>query len=260
MRRLRLQMMAGGVPLDPDAVAFLTAAGIADATITIAIDTLVKDLKNYGIWNKAYVIYPFVGGAAASHKYNLKDPRDLDGAFRAVFNGGVTHNSAGITGNAINGWYDTKFSPSVLNLAAGAGMFLFTGNNTNTGIDLSNFGGAPNNALQVWARLSGDFGARCNSIPVFNVLSATSKGFFGTNREPNNNVGFYNILNNTESFFSAAFTATSSIISGLKNGPNGGFFSDRNHQTVVISNGLNSTERANLRTALNKFNVTNLSR
>jgi len=84
MRRLRLQMMAGGLGLDPDALAFLTAAGITDATITAAIDTLVLDLKGYGIWTKMKAIYPFVGGTATTHKYNLKDP--VDAMQRLEFN------------------------------------------------------------------------------------------------------------------------------------------------------------------------------
>jgi hypothetical protein len=49
-------------------------------------------------------IYPFVGGTATSHKYNLKDPRDLDAAYRIAFNGGWTHNSNGITGDGTTGY------------------------------------------------------------------------------------------------------------------------------------------------------------
>lgn len=251
---------SGGGGLDPDAEAFLTAAGITDATITLAIDTLVKDLKNYGIWTKAYVIYPFVGGTASSHKYNLKDPRDLDGAFRAVFSGGVTHNSAGVTGNAINGWYDTKFGTSILNLAAGAGIFLFSGNEIDTGVDLSNFAGAPNNAIQMSIRAGNTFYSRCNSIPSDTTVNTTSTGFYGVNREPGDSSGYFNTLRTTEIFKSQTYTATSATIYGFVNGPFGGAYGARNHQTAVIASGLNATERANLRTALTAFNVTNLSR
>ena len=60
--------------IDPDAQAFLTAAGITDATITSAINTLVVDLKGYNIWTKMKAVYPFVGGTAAAHKFNLKNP------------------------------------------------------------------------------------------------------------------------------------------------------------------------------------------
>ena len=44
-------------------------------------------------------------------KYNLKDPRDVDAAFRLVFNGGWTHSSTGATSNGTNGYADTKLNP-----------------------------------------------------------------------------------------------------------------------------------------------------
>jgi hypothetical protein len=245
---------------DPDATAFLTAAGITDPTISNAIDYLVQQLKIINIWSKIYVLYPFVGGTATTHKFNLKDPRDLDIAFRAVFNGGVTHNSAGVTGNAINGWYDTKFGTSILDLTVGAGTFIFVGNETNTGSDIGNFGGAPNNAINLVIRSGGFFGGRCNSILVSNIANLTSKGFFGVNREPNDSTGFYNILNNSEVFTSVSFTSTSAVMYGLRLGPFEGFYTDRNHQTTVIATGLDATERANLRTVLTTFNVTILGR
>jgi len=245
---------------DPDANAFLTATGITDITIASAVGTLVEDLKGYGLWSKIYVLYPFVGGTATTHKFNLKDPRDLDVAFRAVFSGGVTHNSAGVTGNAVNGWYDTKFGTSILNLAAGAGAFIFSGNETNTGLDIENFGGAPNNAINLAIRSGGFFGGRCNSITSSSITNLTSKGFFGVNREPNDSTGFYNILNNSEVFTSASFTSTSAVMYGLRLGPFPGYYTNRNHQTTVITTGLDATERANLRSALTAFNVTNLGR
>jgi len=100
------------ISIDPDAQAFLTAAAITDPTITSAIDTLVVDLKGYGIWNKMKAIYPFVGGTASSHKFNLKDPRDLDAAFRLVFIGGWTHSVNGVQGNLTNAFADTYLVPS----------------------------------------------------------------------------------------------------------------------------------------------------
>jgi hypothetical protein len=49
-------------------------------------------------------IYPFVGGTASTHKWNLTDPRDLDAAYRLSFSGGWTHNANGITGNGVNSY------------------------------------------------------------------------------------------------------------------------------------------------------------
>lgn len=101
-----------GLTTDSDAQAFITAAAITDATQKSAIDTLVKGMKADGIWSKMKAIYPFVGGTATTHKWNLKDPRDLDAAFRLVFNGGWTHSANGSTPNGTNGYADTKLVPS----------------------------------------------------------------------------------------------------------------------------------------------------
>jgi hypothetical protein len=97
-----------GLATDADAQAFITAAVITDPTQITAINNLVVGLKTDGIWTKMKAIYPFVGGTATTHKYNLKDPRDLDAAFRLVFNGGWTHSSTGATPNGTNGYADTK--------------------------------------------------------------------------------------------------------------------------------------------------------
>jgi hypothetical protein len=101
---------AGG--LDADAAAFLTAAGITDATITSAINTLVIGLKTNNLWSKIQAAYPFVGGTENTHKFNLKNPADTNAAFRLTFAGTITHNSNGITGNGVNGTANTNYIPS----------------------------------------------------------------------------------------------------------------------------------------------------
>lgn len=99
---------------DNDVCAFITAASITDNTQKNAINQLVTDLKSANIWTKMKAIYPFVGGTASSHKFNLKDPRDLDAAYRLVFNGGWTHSSTGALPNGTTAYADTKLVPSVM--------------------------------------------------------------------------------------------------------------------------------------------------
>jgi len=99
---------------DADAQAFITAAAITNATQQTAIDNLVIGLKADGLWTNMNAIYPFVGGTATTHKYNLKDPRDLDAAYRLQFNGGITHSSNGALPNGTNGYADTFFNASIL--------------------------------------------------------------------------------------------------------------------------------------------------
>lgn len=101
----------GALPMDTDAQAFITAASITDSTQQSAINTLVTDLKTYGIWTKMKALYPFVGGTAFSHKFNLKDPRDLDVAFRLQFFNGWTHSSTGSKPNGVDGYANTFLIP-----------------------------------------------------------------------------------------------------------------------------------------------------
>ena len=96
--------------LDTDATAFSLAAGLTDTTQKSAVNTLVKDLKRYGLWTKVRAFYPFVGGSANSHKFNLKDPRDLNEAYRLTFSGGWTHDSSGVKCNGSNATSDTNLS------------------------------------------------------------------------------------------------------------------------------------------------------
>ena len=46
-------------------------------------------------------------------KYNLKDPRDLDAAYRLAFFGSWTYSSTGITGNGISTYAITYLNPSI---------------------------------------------------------------------------------------------------------------------------------------------------
>lgn len=107
---------------DTDAQSFITAAGITNSTQQSAINTLVTSLKGYGIWNKLKAIYPMVGGTATAHKFNLKDPRDLDAAFRLTFVGGWVHSSTGAKPNGSTGYADTFIKPNTDLTLNGAGI------------------------------------------------------------------------------------------------------------------------------------------
>lgn len=91
---------------DADAQAFIDAAGITDTTQVSALHTLVAELKGYGLWQKFHAIYPFVGGTAGAHSYNLVNPSTYQILWSAT---GVTHNANGITGNGSTGYGDTQY-------------------------------------------------------------------------------------------------------------------------------------------------------
>jgi hypothetical protein len=108
-----------GLGLDSDAQAFIAAAGISNPTEISAINTLVTSLKTTNnLWSNMSAIYPMVGGTATSCKFNLKDPRDLNAAYRLQFNGGWTFSANGAQPNGTNANANTFYNPFVNGIAA----------------------------------------------------------------------------------------------------------------------------------------------
>jgi len=94
---------------DSDAQAFFDVNTGLSGTQKTAINDLVLDFKANGTWSGYRAIYPMIGGTASAHKWNLKDPRDLDAAFRITFYGTWTHNSLGAKGDGTSAYGDTHF-------------------------------------------------------------------------------------------------------------------------------------------------------
>ena len=133
--------------VDTDAQAFITAASITDSTQQSAIDTLVKSMKSANIWTKMKALYPFVGGTASQHQFNLKDPRDVDAAYRLVFNGGWTHSSTGVLPNGTTGYADTKLNTSLRLTPNNLSIGFCTNTNRATGVNRNVYGNADNGSF-----------------------------------------------------------------------------------------------------------------
>ena len=104
---------SGGGAFDSDAQAFINAIGTLDANQQNAINNLVLGFKASGSWSQRQAIYPMIGGSYNSHKFNLKDPRDLDVAFRLQEIGGTTtHSNLGIVGQGGRA-FNTFYIPSI---------------------------------------------------------------------------------------------------------------------------------------------------
>jgi hypothetical protein len=84
--------------------------GITDTITLYAINNLVTGLKLNGLWNKMQALYPIVGSTATTQKWNLKDPRDLNAAYRLTFSGGWTHDSTGALPNGTNAFASTFYT------------------------------------------------------------------------------------------------------------------------------------------------------
>jgi len=106
---------SGTTEADAYLSAVVSAGGTGiTSTISAATRTLFTSLVSNNLYNKINVMYPMLGGNSAGCKFNAKDPRDLNAAFRLTFNGGVSFDASGMTGNGSNGYANTNWS--VINL------------------------------------------------------------------------------------------------------------------------------------------------
>lgn len=97
-------MLATGIPNNGTVYFEGTAQETTGANLWRVVTTLVISAKINAWWNLLVTAYPFVGGTAFTHKWNLKDPRDLDAAHRLTFTGGFTHSGTGCKGNGTDAW------------------------------------------------------------------------------------------------------------------------------------------------------------
>jgi hypothetical protein len=99
---------------DTDAQAFFTSSAITDTVQKTAINDFVIALKKDSLWNKFLAIYPMVGGSASTTKWNLKDPRDADNAYRLSFNGTPVFGSTGVLFPTAADYADTHLIDSAM--------------------------------------------------------------------------------------------------------------------------------------------------
>ena len=245
-------------PFDPDAQAFITAAAITDPTQQAAINTLVTDLKGYNIWTKMKAVYPMVGGTAATHKWNLKDPRDLDAAFRLVFSGGWTHSSNGALPNGTNAYADTKLTPSTNLISGNVHASIYNRTNTvGNKADLS-CSSAPNVEISILSRFTGDVAYPIIGGAQYPTYSNNdSRGFWAINRQNTSNIQYYNRNTKVVDAIQTNAMPTNSIYIGAANVFSGTTrYSDRQIAFGSIGEGLNATEAANFYTAVQTFQTT----
>ena len=252
----------GSMPMDTDAQVFITAATITDTTQQSAINQLVLDLKSANIWTKMKAIYPFVGGTATTHKWNLKDPRDLDAAYRLAFVGGGSHSSSGYLLNGSNSWANTFFTPSVNWSTAGKSSFglYSTINNTLAGrIAMGTQQGAGWVLLFLKDGVS-NYALNNTSWGSFvgpGDSSNDKRGFFQSSRNNSTTTQLYSRNNNNYSA-NSAYTGVANIpiFIGTMNGSANAYVENINVAFSYIGEDLSATDMSNYYTAVQTFQTT----
>jgi hypothetical protein len=182
------------------------------STVSAATRTLFTSLVSNNLYNKIDLMYPMLGGNSAGCKFNAKDPRDLNAAFRLTFNGGVSFDASGMTGNGSNGYADTNWSVVNLNRYSAHMTFYNTLRTSTTGrieMGASQQTGSPQSSYDLFV----DFGAatyeRGGSIDTNGV------GLSFTNNANSANTGCF-IVSRTGDTFTGLYKNGSSELTSTK--------------------------------------------
>ena len=253
-------LYASSACVDADAVAFLAAAGITDATITSAICTLVTSMKANGTWAKCSAIYPMVGSTATTQKFNLKNPADTNAAFRLSFVGGWTHSANGALPNGLNTYADTFLIPStILNLNSVHLSYYSRTINSGTTYDI---GAAvnPNSYLALNARSSNIYRIMLNTGTVYDIINTDGTGLFIANRPSSTLInGFRNAIKTHANLARNSISQPNISINvgGLNLIPRiASTYGTKQCAFASIGSGLTDGEAAALYTSVQAFNTT----
>lgn len=237
--------------LDFDANAFFTASSISDSTIKSATNKLVIDLKAYSLFNKGRAWYPFVGGTSATHKWNLKDPRDLDAAYRLIFNGGWTHSSGGALPNGTNGYADTKLVASGTLALNSTSFGVYSRTNTDLlAPSIGNVTGGASSEASLFLRYSNTSYVRVNGGTASTQANSDSRGLFIANRASSSQILYqirgtqYTLSNTSNSLNTNSFQL---------GGVNPNFFDTKELAFAFIADGLTAQNMTDLNTAVVAF-------
>lgn len=248
------------VSFDADAQAFIIAANLTDTTQKNAINTLVLDLKGYGIWSKCLSIYPIIGGSASSHSVNLKTP----GTYNLTFATGYTHSNTGMTPNGTTAYANTSIQTSNIGLNSGHMSFYSRTNNTKIAVDIGSYkSGAQPSYSYIYTYFTSptlrDY-RYCENATLTRLNSPTrTDGFFNVNRTSSTiNKGFRNgsiEISSTSS--TASYTSTlNNYISAYNYDGTTTSYSNREVSFASLGSGLTDTEAANFYTAVQNYQTT----
>jgi hypothetical protein len=250
---------------EPDAAAFISAAGITDATQISAIQSLVVGLKSAGVWSKMRAIYPFIGGTASTHKWNLKDPRDLDAAYRLAFSGNWTHSATGATPDGSTAYANTFAVPSTFfsDYTGAYGLYLRTNPASSTGyrVDmgaqffsdptsnrfLQHIGSTDGNSYYDWRNRVTVATSTVGSVIGFHVVSRTSTSLMTVYRNGNS------VASGTSSDITTDLPNRALYIGAQNHSDGPSLHSNREQSFVFLSESLSGSEVTAVNAAVQAF-------
>lgn len=249
-----------GAAFDPDAQTFITDAGITDSTQQLAINQLVLDLKGLGNyssdnWTYFQAVYPFVGGSASSHSYNL-----INTSYAQItWSGGMTHNSNGITGNGTNAFGNTNINCQTQLVKTETFVGSYCGTNTaQNGYDMG--ATANSNVVGHISRYGGNqvyyrpWNAGANQTTSTDSRGWNAAGRFSTTQ-------IYGIKNATTTTYNVTYStnAISEFLYILALRTSGGgvtAYSDKNLRFAIVGSTPPSNQHSDLYNSIQDFQTT----
>ena len=256
---------SGGGGFDPDAQAAITAIG-ADATIGGYLNQLFLDLKGQGnttngtdVYSKCYAIYPMSPSDASTislstTKWNVKDPRDLDAAFRITWvSTPVASLSLGVTQNGSNNGYGNTHFIESANMVAGNNGFTFSVSDLPSGGN--HYMGGSNSTTTFAQRMA--FNASWGVFSAGQIINSAYS--LGVNTGVRRSATDFELYRNGVSVginarsASAQSTGNFYLLALESAGSAGSFFNDGAIDFVVIHNGLTAEEAKDLYDSINAW-------
>jgi hypothetical protein len=236
--------------LHPKVAEFINVLSSNSVSLTFtqvnALNNLYIGLVANGLDTKMLALYPFIGGSATAHKFNLMDARDADAAFRLNFIGGWTHSSNGSTPNGTTGYADSFFTPSLHNAVNSSHLTYYSRTLVSESkIEIGCYGAAGSNFNQIAISFGGTTFCNPNNSGAAAAVSFTSnsQGFFIASRTSATDV--FGQRNLTQVTGTAATTrAAKKIFLGALNdfAPGANYFSTKQCAFASIGNGLTTND------------------
>jgi hypothetical protein len=196
---------------------------------------------------------------ASQMKYNLKDARDLDAAFRLTWSGGWTYSATGATPNGTNAYADTKLVPSSVLNNANDGHLSYYSRTQSTGnyVDIGTQNGA--SSFDLLISYAGTLAGACINMldsNLFSYTGATTGLFIGSQNNTPNIRKFFrnNILTQTQTV-SQNEQPTTAISIGARGPANNNFYTNRQCAFASIGNGLSDNDALLFNQIVEKYQV-----
>lgn len=248
---------------DADFAKVVDSLGITADSNKQKVCWLIDTLKTTNIWTKARVINPVFGGTAATHKWNWKDVRNLDAAYRLVFNGTLTHSATGMLPNGSTGYANTFFNGRTVwtDSLGSIGIYSRTSQASGTFTEMGAANGAFTENLSIFTRFGDLFYGLANTSDITNNVSNTNSiGWFFTSRvaRTGSNNAFIQ-KNGTQTQFSSANASLppnlSLYVGALNSNGSAANFSSKEITFVWIGDKLTTAEATTLYNIVSRWNA-----